>query len=122
MRVDGNHGSEVNYEPNTYDGPMEDPAYDEPPLKINGDAARYNSYACDEDDYYGQPRMFYQNTLDDEGRTHLIQNLATSLDGVPKNIQCRQVYHFYKVDKSFGEKVAKEIDVKFEDALKAWDS
>ena len=44
MRVDGNGGNTVNYEPNTFDGPMEDPAFDEPPLKINGDAARYNSY------------------------------------------------------------------------------
>lgn len=122
MRVDGNHGNAVNYEPNTFDGPMEDPAYDEPPLKIDGDATRYNSYPCDDRDYYEQPRKFYQNTLDDKGRENLIQNLVTSMDGVPKDIQCRQVYHFYKVDKDFGEQVAQSIKVKIEDAIKAWES
>jgi len=122
MRVDGNHGNDVNYEPNTYGGPMEDPAYDEPSLKIEGEATRYNSYTCDDRDYYEQPRMFYQHTLDDEGRKQLIQNLATSMKNVPKNIQHRQVYHFYKVDKEFGEQVAKSIDVNIKDALKAWET
>ncbi len=122
MRVDGNHGNDVNYEPNTFGGPMEDPAYDEPPLKIEGDASRYNSYPCDDHDYYEQPRMFYQNTLDDQGRKHLIQNLAKSMEDVPNNIKCRQVYHFYKVDKEFGERVAKSINVTIEDALKVWNS
>ena len=122
MRVDGNHGNAVNYEPNTYDGPMEDPAYDEPPLKIYGDAARYNSYACDDMDYYEQPRMFYQKTLDDNGRDILIENLSMSMNNVPKNIQCRQIYHFYSVNKSFGEKIAECLDVDIKDALKMWNA
>ena len=121
MRVDGNHSNTVNYEPNTYDGPMEDPAFDEPPLKIDGDAGRYNSYTCDDHDYYEQPRMFYQKTLDDNGRDVLIENLAKSLDSVPKDIQTRQLYHFYRVNKEFGEQLGEFLDVKIDDAIKAWE-
>ncbi len=120
MRVDGNYGHEVNYEPNTFDGPWENPAYDEPPLKIEGEAGRYNSYPCDDEDYYGQPRLFFNHTLDDQGRKALINNLAESMNDVPKAIQRRQVYHFYKVDKKFGEDMASLLGVEIEEALKAW--
>ena len=42
MRFDGNAGTAVNYEPNTFGGPVADPAYREPPLKISGDADKYD--------------------------------------------------------------------------------
>ena len=38
MRFDDNGGASVNYEPNSFGGPKADPAYNEPPLKISGDA------------------------------------------------------------------------------------
>jgi catalase len=39
MRFDGNAGGAVNYEPNSFDGPVEDPRFKEPPLRIK-DARR----------------------------------------------------------------------------------
>jgi len=42
MRFDGNAGTAVNYEPKTFGGPVADPAYREPPLKISGDADKYD--------------------------------------------------------------------------------
>src|SRR5580704_255589 len=42
MRADGNDGGAVNYEPNSFGGPVEDPRFKEPPLKISGDADRYD--------------------------------------------------------------------------------
>jgi catalase len=79
MRVDGNDGDQVNYEPNSFGGPTEAPEYREPPLRIDGDADRYNSYPCDHDDYYEQPGRFYRQALDDTGRQHLVENLFGSL-------------------------------------------
>jgi len=38
MRFDGNDGGAVNYEPNSFGGPVEDPSFKEPPLKIASDA------------------------------------------------------------------------------------
>ena len=36
MRFDDNGGGAVNYEPNSFGGPVEDPSYKEPPLPITG--------------------------------------------------------------------------------------
>jgi catalase len=33
MRFDGNGGGSVNYEPNSFGGPVDDPRYKEPPLR-----------------------------------------------------------------------------------------
>jgi catalase len=41
-RFDGNYSSAVNYEPNSFGGPVEDPSVKEPPFKISGDADRYD--------------------------------------------------------------------------------
>jgi catalase len=41
MRLDGNNGGAVNHEPNSFGGPVEDPKFLEPPLKISGDADHY---------------------------------------------------------------------------------
>lgn len=49
MQFANNGGSQVNYEPNSFGGPKKNPDYAEPPLKINGDAARYNQSVVDDD-------------------------------------------------------------------------
>src|SRR6202051_5066120 len=36
MRFDGNHGAQPNYEPNSFGGPQEDPAYRERPRQVSG--------------------------------------------------------------------------------------
>ena len=50
MRFDGN-GAAVNYEPNSFGGPKEDPSFREPPLKINGNADWYEQKRGVDDDY-----------------------------------------------------------------------
>lgn len=42
MRVDANGGGSVNYEPNSLNGPVQRAAFAEPPLRITGDATRYD--------------------------------------------------------------------------------
>ncbi len=42
MRVDGNHGSTLAYEPNSYGEWQEQKNYAEPPLKIKGDADHWD--------------------------------------------------------------------------------
>ena len=108
MRVDGNYGDAVNYEPNSFGGPAADRRFEEPTLKLSGDAARYNSYPCDDKDYYGQPKLLW-NTLDEGARQRLIDNIVGSMDGIPEPIQRRQLYHFNKVAEAFGAGVAKGL-------------
>jgi catalase len=46
--------SDAYYEPNSFNGPVEQPSAKEPPLKISGDADRYNHRIGNDD--YSQPR------------------------------------------------------------------
>jgi catalase len=68
------------YEPNSFDGPQQDPSVAEPPLRISGDAARYNHREGNDD--FGQARAPFE--LFDAGqRNRLFQNVADAMHGVP---------------------------------------
>ena len=114
MVVDGNFGGEVDYEPNSFGGPVEDRRVTEPPLRIDGNAARYD-YKNDDEDYYGQPRAFWEKSLDEKGRKSLVENIVGSMTnpniGIadPRPIQERMLRHWYKVHPDFGAAVAKGI-------------
>jgi len=104
MRFDDNAGTSVNYEPNSFDGPKEDPAYAEPPLKISGDADRYEQKRGVDEDYV-QPGNLYRLMPPDEQK-RLVANIAASLKKVPKELQQKMVAHFRKADRAYGDGVA----------------
>ncbi len=105
MRFDGNEGAAVNYEPNSFGGPKADPAFNEPPLKISGDADRYEQKRGVDDGYVQPGNLFRLMPPDEQKR--LIASIAGSLKNTPKNIQEKMVPHFYKADKAYGEGIAK---------------
>ena len=107
MRFDDNAGAAVNYEPNSFGGATADPAYSEPPLKISGDADRYEQKRGVDDDYV-QPGDLYRLMPPDEQK-RLVENIAGSLKKVPQEIQEKMVEHFTRADKAYGEGVAKEL-------------
>jgi len=102
MRFDANGGAAPNYEPNSFNGPTEDPRYAEPPLRIAGDAARYDHRAGN-DDYQQAGDLF--RLMKPEERARLIDNIVDSLITVPPQIQARQVAHFIKADPDYGRGV-----------------
>jgi catalase len=106
MRFDGNYGKAVNYEPNSFGGPVEDPSVKEPALKISGDADRYD-HREGNDDYTQAGNLF--RLMKPEQKSQLIQNIVNAMKTVPKEIQERQVRHFYKADPAYGEGVAKGL-------------
>jgi catalase len=106
MRFDGNSGGSVNYEPNSFGGPVEDPQYVEPPLQIDGDAVRYNHRAGN-DDYSQIGNLFRLLPADEQQR--LFRNIAASMQGVPRLIIDRQLEHFRKADPAYAEGVAKAL-------------
>ena len=108
MRFDGNAGDHVNYQPNSFDGPIDDKQFLEPPLKIYGDADRYDHRKNNDD--YSQPGALYR-LMSAEQKNQLIANLVRSLQSVPKAIQARQIAHFYKADPDYGSRVAKELGI-----------
>jgi catalase len=106
MRFDGNAGGAVNYEPNSYDGPVEDPKFKEPPLKIEGDADRYN-HREGNDDYTQAANLYRLLPADEKERLH--KALAGAMKGVPKEIVQRQLAHFKKADPAYAEGVKKAL-------------
>ena len=106
MRFDGNSGSEVNYEPNSFNGPAEDPAYRERPRTITGSVDRHNHRL--DGDYYTQPGNLFRLMAPD-ARERLIGNIVASMKSVPRRIQELQIQHFYKADPAYGAGVAKGL-------------
>ncbi len=80
MRFDGNFGGAVNYEPNSVGGPVEDKSYAEPPLKITGDADRYDHRIGNDD--YTQPGNLFR-LMNDSQKEQLFSNIAEGMQGVP---------------------------------------
>ena len=82
------------YEPNSFEGPAESPDFAEPPLKISGDASRYDHRKGNDD--YAQPHALF-NLFDDGQKARLFSNIAEAMQCVPDNIVGRQLGHFEKV-------------------------
>ena len=106
MRFDGNSGSEVNYEPNSFNGPTEDPAYRERPRTITGSVDRHKHRL--DSDYYTQPGNLFR-LMPPGARERLIGNIVASMKSVPQRIQELQVQHFYKADPAYGIGVARGL-------------
>jgi catalase len=100
------------YEPNSFHGPAQDKRFVEPPLKISGDAARYNHR--DGNDDYRQPGDLFR-LLSADAQQRLFGNIAEAMQGVPTDIVKRQIVHFYKADPKYGAGVAKRLGITIED-------
>jgi catalase len=117
MRFDGNYGGAPNYEPNSFGGPVEDPAYLEPPFPVDGDGGRYD-HRQGNDDYSQAGDLF--RLMTDDAKARLIENLVDSMKPVPRRLQTRQVVHFYLADPAYGRGVAEGLGLDVD--LDAWSS
>ncbi len=111
-RFDGNGGSAVNYQPNSFSGPVDDARLSEPPLKISGDADRYNHR--DGNDDYQQAGVLYR-LMNAAQKLQLVNNLVSALQGVPRFIQIRQIGHFCKADMEYGSGVAAGLSIQMDE-------
>ncbi len=96
------------YEPNSFNGPVEDGSFAEPPLALSGAADRYN-HRDGNDDYRQPGDLFRLMSAEEQGR--LMDNIAEHMTDVPEEIQRRQIEHFLKADPAYGEGVAKRLGV-----------
>jgi catalase len=106
MRFDDNVGGSVNYEPNSVGGPTEDRKFVEPPLKIDGDADRYNHREGNDD--YTQAGNLYR-LMPPDARERLHQAVAGAMEGVPQEIVERQLAHFEKADPAYAKGVRRAL-------------
>ena len=110
MRLEGKPYPDAFYEPNSFNGPVEDQSYLEPPLKIMGDAARYSHR--DGNDDYRQPGDLFRLMSADQ-KQQLFHNVKAAMEGVPVEIIERQLVHFYRADAEYGTGVAKALGINF---------
>ena len=108
MRVDGNQGGTIGYEPNNYGQWKEQPSYSEPPLSVDGAADHWNHR--EDNDYYSQPGKLFK-LMTPEQQQVLFENTARSLGGAPREIQLRHIENCTKADPFYGAGIAKTLGV-----------
>ena len=106
MRFDAPKGTDAYYEPNSFGGPVENPAVAEPPLKIAGAAGRYD-HRVGNDDYSQAGALF--RLMSDDQKQQLFGNIAAAMEGVPDEIRLRQLVHFHRADPTYGDGVARKL-------------
>jgi catalase len=108
MRVDGNHGSTLGYEPNSYGEWQQQPEFAEPPLSLEGAADHWNHR--DDGDYYSQPGKLFR-IMTAAQQQILFDNTARAMGDAPKEIKIRHINNCLKADRAYGEGVAKALGI-----------
>jgi catalase len=94
--------SHVNYGPNSQQGPKEAPVYKEPPLKIHGDADRFDHRQTPDD--YSQAGDLYRLMSETQQQT-LAQTIASTLAHVKPETREKMIAHFTLCDADYGQRV-----------------
>ncbi len=109
MRVDGNYGSTLAYEPNSYGEWQEQPDFAEPPLSLEG-AADHWDHREDNDDYYSQPGNLLR-LMNPEQQKLLFANTTRAMGDAPREIKIRHIGNCLKADPAYGKGVADVLDI-----------
>jgi len=109
MRVDGNHGSTLGYEPNSYGEWQQQPDYSEPPLALDGAAAHWNARQ-DDSDYFTQPGKLFR-LMNAEQQEALFGNTARAMGDAPEEIKIRHIGNCLKADPAYGKGVADALGI-----------
>jgi len=108
MAVNGNQGNSPNYTPNTSGGPLASAEARISPFEASGTVGKYR-YQHPNDDFEQAGHLYRLMTPDQKSR--LVSNLAGHLGNARKDIQERQVVHFYRADPDYGLRVAKGLSL-----------
>ncbi len=115
MRVDGNHGGTLGYEPNSEGQWAQQPSFAEPPLSIEGAADHWNHR--EDGDYYSQPGALFR-LMTPSQRQVLFENTARSIGPAPREIQLRHIANCSKADPAYGKGVADALGIAPSEASK----
>ena len=103
MRVDGNHGATLGYEPNSHGEWQDQPHLNEPPLAIDGAADHWEQR--DGADDFIQPGDLFRLMTPAQQQV-LFDNTARSLGAAAKAIQLRHLAHCRQADPAYAAGVA----------------
>ncbi len=112
MRFDGNLGSTLGYEPNSYGEWEHNLDHKEPELRIDGHAGIHD-FREDDNNYFEQPgKLFRLMTAEEQQR--LFENTANDMASVEEFIKRRHILHCYLADPAYGDGVAKAMGLSLE--------
>ncbi|MCP1645720.1 catalase [Pseudomonas citronellolis] len=107
MRTDGNAGSTLGYEPNSYGQWQEQPDFSEPPLALQGSAGHWDHR--EDQDYFSQPGALFRLMTFEQQQT-LFDNTARSIQGASAQTKQRHIDNCSKADPAYGAGVASAIE------------
>lgn len=110
MNID-NHGSEVNYEPNSFNGPKQDENGKIASFEVHGDAqATAYNYKVDN---FSQPRDLWRNVFTENEKKEFIETVTDQFKMVNNDeIVRRQIELFKQVDENLGNDLANNMNIK----------
>lgn len=108
MRVDGNQGSKLHYEPNSFGQWEEQPEHADP-VQSGSDVFRYD-FREDDNDYFTQPGKLFR-LMSKKQQQALFENTCRNMDGVPEFIKIRHIKNCYQADPAYGEGLAKIMKI-----------
>lgn len=112
MRVDGNYGSRLHYEPNMFGEWQEQPDFSEPPLAIDGAADHWNQRV--DEDYYSQPGNLFRLMTPDQQQA-LFGNTARAIGPACIEIKHRHIRNCLRADPAYGKGVADALGIDLAD-------
>ena len=109
MRFDANGGRSKNYEPNSYDGPIETGERYEFDYAVAGRVGPAVPVRHLEDNDFVQAGMLYR-VMTEEERARLVENIASGLAQVSRReVIERAIGHFRRADPEYGQRVAQRV-------------
>lgn len=114
MRVDGNYGSTLGYEPNSFGEWQEQPEFKEPILTLYGDARAWDHR--EDDDYYSQPGNLFR-LMTEEKKQLLFANTAASIGNAQHFIKVRHITNCYKADTEYGKGVSEALGIPIDEIV-----
>lgn len=106
MRVDGNQGATLGYQPNSYGQWEEQPDFREPPLSVEGMADHWNHR--EDTDYFSQPGKLFR-LMTPAQQQALFENTARAMGDAPEEIKRRHIANCTQADPAYGAGVARAL-------------
>ncbi|CAL9410231.1 catalase [Streptomyces lavenduligriseus] len=115
MAVNGQGRHAKNYEPNSYDGPVETGRPLSAPLAVTGHTGNHAAPAHTKDDDFFQAGELYR-LMSEEEKSRLIANIAGGLSQVSRDdVIEKNLAHFHAADPEYGKRVEEAVRALRED-------
>lgn len=110
MRVDGNYGAALSYQPNSYGQWADQPELREPPLELQGAMYSYEPKDDQSDDCFQAAGDLWR-LMEEDKKELLIGNTARNIEPATVNIKLRHCAHCLLADAEYGRRLAEALKV-----------